>query len=100
MNLVEGHSSLLVCQVVSGHGLTSHGETISTSEYVVRPCTPKHCSNVPTKHTNREFSMQHVRRAVVCPVRCPGMFTQETLTSRTGQTGATGPNYAGNSFAT
>ncbi len=48
----------------------------------------------------REFSMQHVRRPVVRPVRRPGMFTQETLTSRTEQTGATGPIYAQNSSAT
>ncbi len=49
---------------------------------------------------SREFSMQHVRRPVVQPVRRPGMFTQETLTSRTGQTGTAGPNYVGNSFGT
>ena len=39
--------------------------------------------------------MQHVRRAVVRPVRRPGVFTQETLMSRTSQTGTAAPFYAG-----
>ncbi len=44
--------------------------------------------------------MQHVRRAVARPVRRPGVFTQETLTSCTGQTGADGPFYAGTGCGT
>ena len=44
--------------------------------------------------------MQDVRRPVVRPVRRPGVFTHETLTSRTGQTVTAALFYAGTSFGT